>query len=77
MLIFIKILTILDHETTKLKWIILLFLVISTLDLIGLGIVGHYISIVIDSDISDNLVKKYANIFNLDVKSINILIYLE
>ena len=44
-----KILTILGIRKKKIPWLILLFIAISVIDLIGISIIGPYISLILDS----------------------------
>jgi ATP-binding cassette, subfamily B, bacterial PglK len=52
---FRKIFSLLGEDRRKLPWLVFLFLIASTLDLIGLGLIGPYVALVINSDkVMDN-----------------------
>ena len=45
-----EVLYLLDKDKYKLPWLILLFLFVSIMDLIGIGVIGPYISLIFSPD---------------------------
>jgi ATP-binding cassette, subfamily B, bacterial PglK len=60
-----EILTLLGRDKKRLPGLLLLFLVVSMLDLAGLGLIGPYISILSDPSIGDDIAYKVRNLVEL------------
>jgi ATP-binding cassette, subfamily B, bacterial PglK len=53
-----EILYLIGNDKKKLPWLILLFLIASLIDAIGIGLLGPYVSLIIDPSIAENVVLK-------------------
>ena len=53
-----EIITLLGDERKRLPKFFLLFLLVSILDLIGIGLIGPYIAIVVDPDLAKDIFSK-------------------
>jgi ATP-binding cassette, subfamily B, bacterial PglK len=71
-----KILYILGKDKIKLPFIVLLFMGISLLDLIGLGLIGPYIALVTSPDVVPEWITNAMNFVKLDVLRNELLIYI-
>jgi len=53
----------LDQDKKKLPFLILIFLISSILDLVGIGLIGPYIALLVDADVFTGVIGKVINFF--------------
>jgi ABC-type bacteriocin/lantibiotic exporter with double-glycine peptidase domain len=72
-----KLYLLIGQEKKKLPGIIILFFALSILDVVGIGIIGQFITYITQGEFSDNLTQEYLNTFiPLNVNKENLLLYL-
>jgi|APSaa5957512535_1039671.scaffolds.fasta_scaffold24268_2 ATP-binding cassette, subfamily B, bacterial PglK len=69
-----EIVFLLGDEKKRLPKFVVLFLSVSMLELIGIGLIGPYIAIISDSDASENASENFNRLFNFDVTADEIII---
>ena len=70
-----EILTLLGAERKRLPNFFVLFLLVSLLDLIGIGLIGPYIALVIDPEIAENFLTKLPKFINFPEDQKNQIIF--
>lgn len=72
-----EILFLLDRDKTKLPWIVFLFLAVSVIDVIGVGLMGPFVALIIDPELTQNEfiqgIIRFSG-FSLSVNSVIILL---
>jgi ABC-type multidrug transport system fused ATPase/permease subunit len=68
-----EILTLLGPNKKQIPRILLLFLLVSMIDLIGIGLIGPYVAIVADPQLSENTISNINIWFNLPVQPESLL----
>ena len=70
-----EILTLLGSDKKKLPWLVLLFFLISFLDIAGIGLIGPYVSLVIDPDSAKGMLDKHLSWFEMSNETNLLLIF--
>ena len=67
MIIYLReILYLIDKDTKKIPFLLLLFLISSTLDLLSLGLVGPYVGLVVDPNLISGKGEVIIQVYELD-----------
>jgi ATP-binding cassette, subfamily B, bacterial PglK len=56
-----ELITLLGEDKKKLPWLLILFFLVSFLDIAGIGLIGPYVSIVIEPDLAKDIIAKHVS----------------
>ena len=71
-----EILVVLGQDKKRLPRLLLLFFFVSLLDIAGIGLIGPYVSIIMDPEIAVNLIARYASWIYLPLEVKQLIIYM-
>ena len=64
----------LGKDTKKLPWVLLLFLILSAVEVAGIGLIGPYMKLILDPDLQSDLANYISNISAQDVSVVQVMV---
>mgnify|MGYP000580858248 FL=1 len=69
-----ELLMLMGEDKKKLPWLLLLFFLVSFLDIAGIGLIGPYVSIVVEPDIAKDIFDPYSTWIELPTDVYSLLL---